>query len=146
MKVLGPLLFSLIAAFGNALFATGQKKAGYLDNMLTFVSLSGIFFVILVTLAAPLFGSSNYLEIVKSNWQWSLLSGIGLLLTCVGFNLLYTNYGASNYILYAALSIITTSLVVGVLIFKESINFFHWSACIFALLAIVFFSVGNQLN
>ncbi|WP_163833422.1 transporter [Spartinivicinus ruber] len=143
MKILGPLIYSLIAAFGNALFATGQKKAAYLDNTLIFIAVSGWFFVILVTLAAPLFGSSNYLEIVKSSWQWALLSGIGLLLTCVGFHFLYTKYGASNYVLYATLSIVTTSLVVGILIFKESFNFFHWLACIFSLLAIIFFSLGN---
>jgi len=54
-------------------------------------------------LAAPLLGPTNYLSSLKENWIWAIISGLGLFLTCLGFNLLYTRYGASHYILYAVI-------------------------------------------
>ena len=46
---------------------------------------------------------------------------------------------------YAVLSIITTTIGVGVLIFRESFNQYQIVALILAILAIVMFSVGETL-
>ena len=144
MKILGPLLFAFIAAFGNALFAAGQKKAIGFDNSFVFIALTVIVCVALTLLAAPLLGPTNYLSSLKENWIWAIVSGIGLFLTCLGFNLLYTKYGASHYILYAVISIITTAIVVGVVLFKESFNVYHWLAFGGSIITIFLFTLGNR--
>jgi len=53
---------------------------------------------------------------------WTDLSGVGLFLTYPGFNLLYSRYGASQYVLYAVLSIITTTIIVGIWWLKEPVR------------------------
>ena len=145
MKILGPLLFALIAALGNAMFAAGQKKAIAFDNAFAFIALAAVVCVCLTILFAPLMGPPNYVAVAKQNGYWALLSGAGLFLTYVGFNLLYSKYGASNYILYAVLSIITTSVFVGVLWFKETFNIYHWLALGTAMVTVVLFSIGNKV-
>lgn len=144
MKVFGPLIFALIAAVGNAMFAAGQKKAIALDNTLVFIALAGVVCISLTAIFAPFIGEVSYAENLKQNWKWIFLSGVGLFLTYLGFNLLYSNYGASNYILYAVISILTTAIVVGVIIFNEKFNLYHWLACFSAILTIVLFSLGNK--
>lgn len=146
MKILGPLFFSFIAALGNALFAAGQKKAVGFDNSFVFIAMAAIICVALTLMTAPLLGPINYLSSFKTNWLWALLSGIGLFLTYLGFNLLYTNYGASNYILYAVISIITTSIIVGVVLFKETFNIYHWFAFGGSIITVFFFTLGNRLG
>ncbi len=145
MNILGPLTFALIAAVGNAMFATGQKKAVQLDNPFTFIAISAIICVFLTLLSAPTFGQPNYSEAIKQNGQWAVLSGVGLFFTYLGFNLLYSRYGAANYILYAVLSIITTSVIVGVVVFKETFNIYHWLALLSSIVAIGLFTVGNGI-
>jgi len=145
MNILGPLKFALIAAVGNAMFAAGQKKAFQSDNPFTFIALAAIICVFLIVLFAPLFGPPNYSETIKQNGQWAILSGVGLFLTYLGFNLLYSKYGASYYILYAVLSIITTSVIVGVVVFKEIFNLYHWLALLSSIIAIVLFTIGNNI-
>lgn len=146
MNMFGPLAFALIAAIGNAMFAAGQKKAFQLDNPFSFVALSAIICVFLTVIFAPIFGPPNYSEAIKQNGQWAVLSGVGLFLTYLGFNLLYSRYGATNYILYAVLSIITTSVIVGVVVFKETFNIYHWLALLSSIVAIGLFTVGNGIS
>lgn len=141
MNTFMPLFFALIAAVGNALFALGQKKSIGVDNTISYVVISAIFCIIFTSIAVPLFGKYNYLLTLKNNWQWACISGLGLFLTYIGFNLLYTHYGASRYVLYAILSIFTTSVIVGVFIFKESLNIYQNIALILSTIAIILFSL-----
>ncbi|MFT5502663.1 MAG: drug/metabolite transporter (DMT)-like permease [Gammaproteobacteria bacterium] len=143
MNMYGPLFFALTAAIGNAMFATGQKKATAFDNPFTFIALAAIVCVCLTVAVALLYGQPQYSAVTKENGWWAVLSGTGLFLTYIGFNLLYSKYGASNYILYAVLSIITTSIIVGVFMFKETFNLYHWLAFGSSIVAVVLFSIGN---
>lgn len=145
MNIYGPLFFALIAAVGNAMFAAGQKKAIAFDNPFTFIALAAMVCVMLTVAAAPLFGQPHYNSVLKANGGWALLSGAGLFLTYLGFNLLYSKYGASNYILYAVLSIITTSIIVGVVMFKESFNVYHWLAFGSSIATVALFALGNSV-
>jgi len=147
MKISSIFLFALTAAVGNALFAAGQKKAVGIDNSLIFVGLSAIVCIVL-TFIVILFmqNNTNLSSIVKINWMWILMSGFGLFLTYLGFNLLYTRFGATGYLYYAVLSIITTSLIVGVFIFKERLNIYHFTSIGFSLIAIILFTIGNNAS
>lgn len=143
MKIGGALLFAFIAALGNALFIASQKKAVGIDNGLSFIVYAVAIAFVLILVTAPLIGTPNYLDTIKSNSVWVISGGVGLCMTYVGFNLLYTNYGASYYVLFAVMSIITTTIFVGVILFKESLNIFHWSALLFALVTVTLFSIGS---
>ncbi|MCK5673302.1 MAG: EamA family transporter [Spirochaetales bacterium] len=147
MKSSSIFLFALTAAIGNALFAAGQKKAAGIDNSLLFVGLSAIVCIVLTFLVILIMQSNtNFGSIIKVNWIWILMSGFGLFLTYLGFNLLYTRFGATGYVYYAVLSIITTSLIVGVFIFKERLNIYHFASIGFSLIAIILFTLGNNAS
>ena len=145
MKSSSIFLFALIAAVGNALFAAGQKKAAGIDNSLIFVGFSALICVILTFFVILLLQRNGDLtQILKINWLWILMSGFGLFLTYMGFSLLYSRFGASGYVYYAVMSIITTSLIVGVFIFKERLNIYHIASVGCSIITIILFTIGNN--
>jgi drug/metabolite transporter (DMT)-like permease len=144
MKSLLPIVFATIAAVGNAMFALGQRKSAGVENGLLFVGVSALVAVLFALLFAPLVGAFDVGHTLKEHWHAVLLSGLGLFLTYLGFNLLYSRYGASQYVLYAVLSIITTTIVVGILWLKEPVNLYHKIAIAMAIAAVVLFSIGQS--
>jgi drug/metabolite transporter (DMT)-like permease len=146
MQVIGPLLFALLAAVGNGFFAYGQRKSTGVDNSVVFITLALVICVLLWVVSAPFFGPVNYGTTVRQNLNWAALSGAGLFLTYIGFNILYSQYGASSYILYAVLSIVTTSVVVGAWLLREQLNLYHWLAVGTALATVGLYSYGNSLR
>ena len=141
--MLKPLLFAALAAFGNAMFVYGQRGASPGSNPFLFtfgaVVVCGIMFVI----AAAIFRTSGDAAYLLANGRNIMISGAGFFLTFVGFFLLYTGYGASTYVLYAVLSILTTTLGVGMLIYREPINAYQIAAIVLAIVAICLFSYGQ---
>jgi drug/metabolite transporter (DMT)-like permease len=144
MKSLIPIVFAAIAAIGNAMFALGQKKSADVENGLLFVGLSAFVAVLFAFIFAPLVGVFDVVNILKGNWKAVLFSGVGLFLTYLGFNLLYSRYGTSQYVLYAVLSIISTTIIVGIIWLKEPVNGYHKIAIGMAILAVVLFSIGQS--
>lgn len=144
MKNLLPVFFAAIAAVGNAMFALGQKKSANVENGLLFVGLSALVAVILSICFAPLAGICNLESTLRGNVKAVMLSGLGLFLTYLGFNLLYSRYGTSQYVLYAVLSIVTTTIIVGIFWLKEPVNIYHKIAVAVAIAAVVLFSVGQS--
>ncbi|PID56099.1 transporter [candidate division KSB3 bacterium] len=144
MKIFLPIMFSVIAAFGNAMFALGQKKSARVENGLLFVSLSALTAAFCIMGVSPLIGVFNLVNTVKGHWKAIGLSGAGLFFTYLGFNLLYSRCGVSQYALYAVLSILSTTLLVGVWWLKEPVNLYHKLAIILALAAVVLFSIGQS--
>lgn len=143
-SLFGVIIFATIGALGNAMFAAGQKKVVIEEGPLSYMVLTSLICVILAVVIAPFIGSSRYDVVFKENWQWVLIGGIGLFFTYLGFYLLYSRYGTSSYVVYAVLSILTTSLIVGLFLFKETFNSYHWAAFAFALITVVLFSLGNK--
>lgn len=144
MKVLLPVLFALVAAVGNAMFALGQKRSMGVENGVLFVGLSALVAFVLALLVSPLLGKFEVAAVFKWHSKALLLSGVGLFFTYLGFNLLYTKFGVSQYALYAVISIITTTIVVGVWWLKEPVNVFHKLAVVLAIIAVVLFSIGQS--
>lgn len=144
-------LFALIAAIGNALFAAGQKKAAGIDNSLLFIGLSALVCVLLTSITVLFLANKNSYQLHTADFIskygiWILVSGTGLFLTYLGFNLLYSRFGAGSYVYYAVLSIITTSLIVGFFVFKEKLNLYHLASMTCAIITIILFNVGNHAN
>lgn len=144
MKFLGPLFWAAVAAFGNGIFAYSQKRLAGVDNTLMVAGVCGAVAVLFTWVVTPLFGTTRYGSFIGANSRWLLFGGFGLFLTYIGFNLLYTRYGTSYYVLYAVLAIITTTLFVGIILFRESFNGYQWTAFMLALAAVVLFSIGQQ--
>jgi drug/metabolite transporter (DMT)-like permease len=144
MKSLFPIAFATIAAVGNAMFALGQRKSAGVENGLLFVGVSALVAVLFALLFAPLVGVFEVGKTLSGNWEAVLWSGLGLFLTYLGFNLLYARYGASQYALYAVISIITTTIVVGIWWLQEPVNMYHKVAIAFAIAAVILFSIGQS--
>jgi drug/metabolite transporter (DMT)-like permease len=144
MKSLLPIAFATIAAVGNAMFALGQRKSAGVENGLLFVGVSALVAVLFALLFAPLVGVFDVGKALSGNWEAVLWSGVGLFLTYLGFNLLYSRYGASQYALYAVISIITTTIIVGILWLQEPVNMYHKVAIGLAIIAVILFSIGQS--
>ncbi|MFD2232981.1 EamA family transporter [Phaeospirillum tilakii] len=138
-----PILFALIAALGNALFAYGQKASAGSGNGLLFVAASALVATLLALAAAPLLGRFDPLAVWRDDGPAVLIGGFGLFLTYLGFNLLYSRFGATPYALYAVLSILTTTVGVGLLILREPVTPWHLGAVAAALVSVVLFSLGQ---
>ena len=138
------LLFAALAALGNALFVYGQRRSSIAANSYSY--LTGAMFISAICFALTSLVLRTQLEInLFSNTLLTIAGGFGVFVTFVGFYLLYSQYGAVYYVVYAVLSIITTTIGVGVLIFRESFNQYQLVALILAILAIVMFSIGQTL-
>jgi drug/metabolite transporter (DMT)-like permease len=144
MKSLLPIAFATIAAVGNAMFALGQRKSAGVENGLLFVAISALLAALCATVFAPSVGDFAVGKTVTGNWGAVLLSGVGLFLTYLGFNLLYSRYGASQYALYAVISIITTTIIVGIWWLQEPVNLYHKIAIGLAIAAVILFSIGQS--
>jgi len=145
MKIIEPLIFATIASVGNAMFALGQKKAVGIENTLAFVVLALFVAIFLTLLFTQYIGVPNYNLIIQKHSTWIIISGIGLFLIYIGLNLLYVKGTVSSYILYAIISIITTSIITGAIILQEHLNIYHWSSIFVSIVAVILFSIGNKI-
>ena len=141
--MLKPLLFATLAAVGNALFVYGQRGTTAPANPFLFVLGAVTVCTVMFAVAALFFRSGDEAAYMGTHWKWGLISGTGFFLTFVGFFLLYSNFGAAQYTLCAVISILTTSLGVGVLIYREHFNAYHGWAMVLAMAAIALFTYGN---
>lgn len=138
-------LFALFAAIGNAIYAIAMKKAS-VQNSMMFIGLASFVYVIVLFLVHALIGvdDTKLSSLIKSDWKWIILCGIGLAITYIGFNMMYGYYGATSYVYYAVLAILTTTVFVGIIMFKEKINIYHVVAIVLAIVTVVLFSIGNM--
>lgn len=99
--------------------------------------------VILFTFSL-VFKNESILPYVKNNIQWISVSAFGLVLLNVFLYILYRNFGANLYTLYAVLAIGTTSIGASVIIFKEKWNVYYGLSLITALITILLFLKGKN--
>lgn len=142
--MLKPLLFAAIAALGNGIFVFGQRAAPAPLNPFLFVAGAVTVCAILFIAAALVTRTAGDGTYLAANWKMIVVAGIGFVLTYIGFFLLYNNYGAAQYTLYAVMSILTTTIVVGVMIYREPFNLYHMAAVALAIAAIALFTIGNS--
>jgi drug/metabolite transporter (DMT)-like permease len=133
-----------IAAIGNATFAFGQKKSIPSQNPFIFLICTLVVCISLFLIASFFFAKENIPQFLHTNYPWFIISGTGFFLTFIGFYFLYTKFGTSYYVIYAVLSIITTSLIVGIILFKEYVNMYHLLSVCMAIITIVLFALGNS--
>ncbi|TGK27559.1 transporter [Leptospira gomenensis] len=139
-----PLLFALMAAIGNAFYAFGQKKSSPTSGPFLFLIPTLSICIALLIVSVLFYRPEDLKRYLTENTNYFWISGVGLYFTFLGFYLLYSRYGASYYILYAVLSILTTSIFVGVFLFSEKVNLYHYLSIAAALVAILFFNLGQS--
>lgn len=138
-----PLLYALLAAVGNAIYVYGQRGAAVPGNPFLFVAGAVAVCLVLFVAAGLVYRTPGDGRYLAENWGMILIGGTGFFITFVGFFLLYSTYGASQYSLYAVLSILTTSIGVGLVIFREPFNLYQVGGTVLAILAIVLFTCGR---
>jgi len=138
------ILYAAIAAVGNALFALGQRQASGAANGLLFVAASAFVACLLALLAGVAGGAFDVAALLRVHGKSVVLSGSGLFLTYLGFNLLYTRFGTAPYVVYAALAIITTTVGIGFLYLREPVNRFQVAAVVLAAAAIGLYALGQS--
>lgn len=143
-QIFTPFLFALLAAAGNAIFVFGQKKSLPEANPFIFLACSVVLCALLLITASFISPLPVFKNFLSSNWKAIIFSAIGLFITYVGFYLLYSRFGASFYIIYAVISIVTTSILVGVVIFRETFNVYYVLSICSAFLTIVLFFIGQR--
>jgi drug/metabolite transporter (DMT)-like permease len=137
------VIFAGIASIGNALFVFGQRGVEPSKNPFLFTC-GAVLVCFLIFLPAAMYcHTPGDVPFLMQNFSKILISGIGFFITFFGFFLLYSRFGASYYIIYAVLSILTTAIGVGVLYYKEPFNPYHAGAMILAVLSIVLYSYGQ---
>ena len=145
MGIAQSLFYALIAAVGNAMFAAGQKQSAGADNGLAFVGASALVAAALAWAVSPFLGSAHLSSLVLVNGRNILLAGSGLFLTYLGFHLLYTHFGVSQYVLYAVLSILTKTVFVGIFWLREPVNGYRIVAILLAVASIILYSFGQSV-
>lgn len=141
--MLNAFLFAGIAAIGNAIFVYGQRNAPVSENPFLFIAGASLVCTLLFAAAVLLFNKGAEVIYLQKNYPLILLSGIGFFVTFIGFFLMYRAAGASIYTVYAILSLLTTSIGIGVLVMREPFNLWHLASVGTALLTIILFGVGQ---
>lgn len=142
--LVGAFVFAFIASVGNALFVYGQRKSIPSESPFLFLILSLLLGILILSLASLFFPKPDFYNAISQNYKSILFTGIGISITYIGFYFLYNKFGATYYILYAILSFMTTSIIVGIGILKEQFNFYYILSIILAILTIFFFFLGKQ--
>jgi drug/metabolite transporter (DMT)-like permease len=137
------LLIAGLAAVGNAMFVYGQRKSSLTNNSFSYLIGAVLVCAFIVAVVSISYKNEQAISFVADNMVMIGIGGLGMATTYLGFYLLYTNYGAVYYVVYAVLSIITTTVIVGVIILGESFNRYQVIAMGLAILAIVMFTIGK---
>lgn len=143
MNVLSLILFALMAAVGNAMFVLAQRRSVSSHNGLLFVGVSAVIAGLLSWACSPLLGAAEVTQLFRLNGRNLALSGAGLFITYIGFNLMFSRYGTSPYVLYAVLSILTTTVFVGMILLHEPVNFYKAVAIVLATASVILYSLGQ---
>ena len=140
-------IFAGIAALGNAIFVYGQRSAAVSPNPFLYMSGAILVCLILFLLATLFSADDEKIAYLSNNALAVIIGGVGFFITFVGFYLMYSRVGANSYTVYATLSILTTSVGVGLIVFREPFNQYHVIAMGLAILAVCFFGYGQfKLN
>ena len=137
------IIFAGLAAIGNAIFVYGQRSSTVSSNPYLFMTAAVTLCAFMFMVAALLSDNSGTTVYLKQNLWPIIISAIGFFLTFIGFYLMYSRVGAHAYTVYAVLSILTTSVVVGMVIFRESFNAYHVASIGLAVLAVFFYGYGQ---
>jgi drug/metabolite transporter (DMT)-like permease len=138
------VLLAGIAAFGNALYAFGQKKAAVHENPFMFGAFSLFVGAILLFIVSVSFKFSGSFTYFSQNLKWIFAAASGYVFLNIGLFFLYKNFGATYYTLYAVLAMISTSLLLAAIILKESINGYHIAALCTGVITVILFMLGKK--
>ena len=137
------IIYAGLAAIGNAIFVFGQRSSTVSSNPFLFMTGAVTLCAIMFIVASTLSDNSQTTVYLKQNAWPIIIAAIGFFITFIGFYLMYSRVGAHSYTVYAVLSILTTSVFVGMVIFRESFNGYHLASIGLAVLAVFFYGYGQ---
>jgi drug/metabolite transporter (DMT)-like permease len=137
------IIYAGLAATGNAIFVFGQRSSTISSNPFLFMTAAVSLCAAMFIVAAIFSDNSGNVVYLKQNIGPIVISAIGFFVTFIGFYLMYSRVGAHAYTVYAVLSILTTSVFVGMVIFRELFNGYHVSSIGLAVLVVFFYGYGQ---
>jgi drug/metabolite transporter (DMT)-like permease len=143
-KLLLPFLFAFVAALGNVFYVLASRKTEVSVNPFLFTAASMAVCAALFVAAYFLFDTRGTGEFLRRNGWWAVLSGAGIFLTFYGFYLLYSRFDTSYYTLFAVLSLVMTTVLLGWWFLKEGFNLYGVLSVAAALVSIVFFGLSKR--
>lgn len=146
MQVLfGAIAAAFVAAIGNAIFTYGNRRADASDSPFGFIL--GLLLVAAAIIGViALFGApKDSGDFLRRNAPGMIIGGVGTAITYVGFFWLYSRYGAGYNTLYGMLALLTTSIGVGIFVFREAFNIWHGVSILCAILALAAFLTGQRI-
>src|SRR5262249_19712380 len=139
-----PFSFAMLAALGNVFFVFGNRKVGNTHNPMMFTTTAMAVCLALYFACYLAFGTRGSGEFLRRYGLWCTLSGVGMFMTFLGFYLLYSRFDTSYYALFSVVSILMTTLVLGLLILKEGINLYGALSIAAAVASVVFFGLSKR--
>ena len=137
------IVIAAVGALGNALFVYSQRRANVSDAPFVFVTLYFAFTTVFCLLTVLFLPKINVMALITQNFMWAFWTGLGLAITMISFYFLYTYFGATFYVLYSVMAILTTTLLVGGILLREPLNIFHVGAILLAIGSVLLFTLGR---
>ena len=144
IKFMIPFSFAMFAAIGNVFFVFGNRKVGHSGNPMMFTTTAMAVCLLLYFVCYLTFGTRGSGEFLRRNLLWCTLSGVGMFMTFLGFYLLYSRFDTSYYALFSVVSILMTTIVLGLIILKEGINLYGIISIAAAVVSVVFFGLSKR--
>lgn len=143
MKIALMFLVAFLGGFANAMFAVGQRKAVDIQNGMAFVAtclaISALTLLVLSYFGSP---APQYMVMIKKNYGWILLSGIGTAALNFCLYFLIARYGMSSYALYAIFAMGLTILV-GIIFLSEEFNLYYGLSLLFGIISVSMFALAK---
>ncbi len=143
MKIALMFLVAFLGGFANAMFAIGQRKAIDIQNGIAFVGacllVSALTLFIVSYWQSP---APEYITMIKKNYGWILLSGVGTAVLNFCLYFLIANYGVSSYALFAIFAMSLTILI-GVLFLAEDFNLYYGLSLLFGIISVSMFALAK---
>ena len=142
MKVIVPILLTLLVGAGSIPYVYGFKKA-FSVNPFIYVGMCNIFCGIVLLIISFVYGGIGKQYLAK-NWIPLIMAGLGLVVANAANYFVVTRFGASFWLLSSLFMMLIPSFIVGYLIFKENCNVWIVPCVACVLLAVLFFGLSKR--
>ena len=142
MKIVIPILLSLLVGVGTTPYVYGFKKA-FSENPFIYAGLCNLFCGMVLLTISFTYGGAGRQYVIKNALPIGF-SVLGIVLANVCNYFVVARFGASFWLLASLSMMLIPTFIVGYLIFKESCNLWIIPCLICTLLAVLFFGLSKR--
>jgi hypothetical protein len=142
MKIVIPVLLSVLVGIGTAPYVYGFKKA-FSENPFIYAGMCNLFCGIVLLMISFTYGGVGRQYLIKSSLP-IVFSVLGIVLANVCNYFIIARFGASFWLLSSLCMMLIPTFIVGYLVFKENSNLWIVPCVICTLLAVLFFGLSKR--